>query len=47
MTIKELKDFIEMVTACGVDEDSKVYVKCPDSTCHYEVKEEELWFSLD
>jgi hypothetical protein len=46
MTIKELKNFIEMVITCGVREDAEVYVKGADSTSHYELEEEDLWFSL-
>lgn len=46
MTIKELKHFIEMVTACGVAEKAEIYIKGVDSTSHYELEEEDLWFSL-
>ena len=48
MTIKELKDFIEMVTACGVREDAEVRIKEVDGKPHYTVlREENLGFSMD
>ena len=46
MTIKELKDFIEMITVSGIAENAEIYVKGADSTSHYELEEEDLWFSL-
>ena len=48
MTIKELKDFIEMVTTCGVREDAEVRIKEIDGKPNYTVlREENLGFSMD